>query len=91
MKSKKQWNLPWRAKAPMGSRARPVKSDLGHCRCCVAAEPGWVPSNLIHSPILNEALTYSHDSSRHFIRQAMDIDRDAIFEDLYGLLETAPS
>jgi purine nucleosidase len=49
--------------------------------------PGWVPSNLIHSPILTSALTYSHDPSRHFIRQAIDVNRDAIFEDLYTLLE----
>jgi len=46
----------------------------------------WLPSHVVHSPILTPAFTYSHDSSRHFIRQAIDVNRDAIFADLYGLL-----
>jgi purine nucleosidase len=48
--------------------------------------PEWLPSNIVHSPRLTPAFTYSHDASRHFIRQAFDVNRDAIFADLYGLL-----
>lgn len=47
--------------------------------------PRWVPSNIVHSPILTQDLTYSHDSSRHLIREAFDVDRDAIMLDLYGV------
>jgi purine nucleosidase len=49
-------------------------------------DPAWVPSVLAPSPILNPGFTYSHDPSRHLIRQAIDVRRDAIFADLYGLL-----
>lgn len=46
----------------------------------------WLPSHVVHSPILTPVFTYSHDASRHFIRQVIDVKRDAIFADLYGLL-----
>jgi purine nucleosidase len=45
--------------------------------------PDWVPSHIVHSPILTSSLTYSLDASRHLIRQAIDVDRDAIMNDLY--------
>jgi purine nucleosidase len=45
--------------------------------------PEWVPSHVVHSPILTGSITYSHDASRHLIRQAIDVDRDAIMNDLY--------
>jgi purine nucleosidase len=48
--------------------------------------PDWVPSRVVHSPILTAGLTWSQDTSRHFIREAIDVDRDAILGDLYGLL-----
>lgn len=48
--------------------------------------PDWVPSQVVHSPILTAGLTYSQDNSRHFIRQAIDVNRDAILGDLYRLL-----
>jgi len=47
--------------------------------------PSWVPSNIVHSPILTQDLTYSHDGSRHLIRQAFDVNRDAIMQDMYGV------
>jgi len=46
----------------------------------------WVPGHVVHSPLLTPGFTYSHDGSRHFIRQAIDVRRDAIFADLYGVL-----
>jgi purine nucleosidase len=44
--------------------------------------PEWVPSDLIHSPILTDQVTWSHDPSRHFIRAARQINRNAVFRDM---------
>jgi purine nucleosidase len=48
--------------------------------------PSWIPTNLEHSPVLTDQVTYSFDHSRHFIRMAVSLDRDAIFRDLFGKL-----
>ncbi len=48
--------------------------------------PLWIPTNLIHSPVLTDQLTYSVDQSRHFMRMATSVDRDAIFRDLFEKL-----
>lgn len=48
--------------------------------------PQWVPSWLVHSPILTSELTYSHDARRHLMRQANAVQRDAIFADLFRKL-----
>ena len=48
--------------------------------------PSWVQTNLVHSPILTDQVTYSTDMSRHFIRMATSINRDAIFRDLFSKL-----
>jgi len=48
--------------------------------------PGWVPTNIIHSPVLTNQVTYSTDNSRHFIRMAYAVNRDAIFRDLFNKL-----
>ncbi len=48
--------------------------------------PSWVPTDLVHSPILTNQLTYSKDSARHFIRMATSLNRDAIFRDLFAKL-----
>jgi inosine-uridine nucleoside N-ribohydrolase len=47
----------------------------------------WVQTEIVHSPILTERLTWSIDKSRHFIRCATEVNRDAIFTDLYEKLE----
>ncbi|NCO93774.1 MAG: nucleoside hydrolase [Armatimonadetes bacterium CG_4_10_14_3_um_filter_66_18] len=47
----------------------------------------WVPTHLTHSPILTSELTWSHDASRHFVREATTCNRDAIFGDLFRKLE----
>jgi len=44
--------------------------------------PDWVPCVLRHSPILNPNLTYSHDPRRRLIKEAIGLNRDAIFEDV---------
>ncbi len=46
----------------------------------------WVPTDLVHSPILTDQVTYSKDTSRHFIRMAVSLNRDAIFRDLFTKL-----
>ena len=48
--------------------------------------PSWVPTNIVHSPILTDQVTFSVDHSRHFIRMATSINRDAIFRDIFGKL-----
>ncbi|MFW6035536.1 MAG: hypothetical protein ACOCRZ_04705 [Halothermotrichaceae bacterium] len=45
--------------------------------------PKWVPSSVVHSPILNDGYTWSYDNSRHFIRCATYANRDKIFADLF--------
>ncbi len=50
--------------------------------------PDWVPTELRPSPILRDDGTWApEDSRRHPIRQAYDVDRDAIFGDLFRKLE----
>jgi inosine-uridine nucleoside N-ribohydrolase len=48
--------------------------------------PSWIPTNLVHSPVLTDQVTYSTDRSRHFIRMATTLNRDAIFRDLFKKL-----
>jgi purine nucleosidase len=48
--------------------------------------PSWMPTDLVHSPVLTDQVTYSTDRSRHFIRMATSVNRDAIFRDLFGKL-----
>jgi inosine-uridine nucleoside N-ribohydrolase len=49
--------------------------------------PQWTPSHIVHSPILTSEVTWSFDSSRHFMRVAVDARRNAIFADLFRKLE----
>ncbi len=49
--------------------------------------PQWMPSQIVHSPILTGEVTWSFDDSRHFIRVAVDARRNAIFGDLFRKLE----
>ncbi|MCK3685546.1 nucleoside hydrolase [Maribellus sp. YY47] len=48
--------------------------------------PSWIPTDLVHSPILTDQVTYSVDRGRHFIRMAKSLNRDAIFRDLFKKL-----
>ncbi len=47
----------------------------------------WTPSNLIHSPVVTDQHTFSFDDSRHLIRAAYYINRDAIFGDFFRKIE----
>ena len=48
--------------------------------------PSWIQTNLVHSPVLTDQVTFSVDHSRHFIRMAAALNRDAIFRDLFEKL-----
>lgn len=50
--------------------------------------PVWAPSELIHSPILTEGLTWSTDRRRPLIRCASWIHRNAVMRDLFCKLTT---
>ena len=52
--------------------------------------PGWVPTRLTPSPILDEALYWRHEPGRHLMREACDVQRDDIFIDLYDKIARAP-
>ena len=45
--------------------------------------PDWVPSDLVHSPILTDQVTWSVDWSRHLVRVANFIHRDPVFRDMF--------
>ncbi len=50
-------------------------------------DASWVPTDVVHSPLLTDQQTWSHDPSRHFMRVARTVRRDAIFGDLFAKLE----
>lgn len=47
----------------------------------------WVETTLIHSPRITTDADRAPDPSRHFIREAKDLDRDKIFNDFFEKLE----
>ncbi|MDE2856574.1 MAG: nucleoside hydrolase [Chloroflexota bacterium] len=44
----------------------------------------WAPSDLVHSPVLTDQVTWSVDQSRHLARVANFVHRDPIFRDLFN-------
>ena len=50
-------------------------------------DASWVPSHVVPSPILTDQVTWSADPSRHPIRIAHSVKRDAIFGDLFKKME----
>lgn len=47
----------------------------------------WLPSNLVHSPIVTDNYTLSFDNSRHLIRTVYFVQRDPIFRDFFTKLD----
>jgi len=45
--------------------------------------PDWLPSSIVHSPILTDNCTYSFDNSRHFIKVVNWVNRNEIFRDMF--------
>ena len=58
--------------------------DVGAVAWVVNSE--WVPTVVVHSPVLTSEGTWSHDPRRHLIREALWTDRDAIFGDFFRKL-----
>ncbi|RXZ82406.1 nucleoside hydrolase [Paenibacillaceae bacterium] len=50
-------------------------------------DPDALVTELVHSPVLNDGLTWSHDASRHFIRYTRFVKRDIIFKSLFHKLD----
>jgi len=50
-------------------------------------DPDWVQTTLIHSPRITSDADRSPDSSRHFVREAKNLDRDRVFNDFFEKLE----
>ncbi|HJP33025.1 MAG: nucleoside hydrolase [Candidatus Latescibacteria bacterium] len=50
-------------------------------------DESWVPSTAVPSPILTDQVTWSVDASRHSIRIAHGVRRNAIFGDLFRKME----
>ena len=48
--------------------------------------PFWVSTHIVNSPVLTDQMTWSVDRSRHLIRCAYQLNRDAIFADLFSKL-----
>jgi len=53
--------------------------------------PRWLPSNLLHAPIVTDQYTFSFDDSRHFTREVYFVHRDPIFRDFFRKLAGAAS
>ena len=49
-------------------------------------DDGWLPSDLVHSPIVTDNYTFSFDESRHLIRTVKFVRRDPIFRDFFTKL-----
>jgi inosine-uridine nucleoside N-ribohydrolase len=47
----------------------------------------WLPSDLVHSPIVTDNYTFSFDPSRHLIRTVNFVQRDPIFRDFFTKLD----
>ena len=55
----------------------------------LACDPGAMTDVLIHSPIVSYDFSYGEDPNRHFMKYVNWINRDAVFEDLFGVLAKA--
>jgi inosine-uridine nucleoside N-ribohydrolase len=48
--------------------------------------PEWVPSDIVPSPVLTDDMRWDRRAGRHNIRVANNVDRDAVFDDLFSRL-----
>lgn len=49
----------------------------------------WIPTHLVHSPLLTDDCHWAHDTRRHFIREAYFAHRNPVFRDMYRKLANA--
>jgi purine nucleosidase len=52
-------------------------------------QPAWVPSELVRTPRLGDDRRWRADATRHLMREAYGVQRNAIFADLFGKLALA--
>jgi hypothetical protein len=52
-----------------------------------AINPASFSTEIRHSPILTDQITYSFDNSRHFYRVATALNRDKIFGDMFRKIQ----
>ena len=48
--------------------------------------PDWVPSKLVHSPLLTDDSRWAHDETRHLMRECYMCYRNPIFKDMFAKL-----
>lgn len=53
------------------------------------ANPEWVPSRIVPSPVLTADMRWEKGAGRHSIRVATDVHRDPVFHDLFAKLAKA--
>ena len=51
--------------------------------------PEWVPTKIVHSPLLTDDSHWAHDENRHLIREPYFCRRNPIFRDLFEKLARA--
>ena len=49
-------------------------------------DPGWVPSEIVPSPVLTSDMRWENVAGRHNIRVANNLNRDAVFNDVFTRL-----
>ncbi|CAN5697197.1 nucleoside hydrolase [soil metagenome] len=52
--------------------------------------PEWVPSELVRTPQLGDDKRWYSNGARHLMREAHEVNRDAMFSDFFNKLKTAP-
>ena len=50
-------------------------------------DPTWVPTTFLPTPTLDEDLTWQHRPGRPLMSEATDVDRDAVYRDLFHKLD----
>lgn len=50
--------------------------------------PEWLPSNLVHAPVVTDQYTFSVDRTRHLMRTVYFVKRDPIFADFFKKLQS---
>lgn len=48
--------------------------------------PEWIPTDIVHSPVVTDQCTWSRDTGRHFIKTATFVRRNEVFRDMFEKL-----
>ncbi|MGN6688706.1 MAG: nucleoside hydrolase [Actinomycetales bacterium] len=77
------WDSHW-----MSDSRDPAFSKVIWDLICVAwlINPRWLSTDLVATPLLDDELRWRQQPGRPVMREAFDVDRDAIFRDLYRAL-----